>query len=117
MKTRVTEMLGIDYPIFLSGMSWISVPEMVAAVSNAGGLGILATGPLDRDTTRASIRRIRELTDRPFGANASLLFPGATENARVLLEEKVPVINFALGKGDWIVRRLTATAARSSRPW
>ena len=47
MKTRITEMLGIQYPILLSGMSWISVPEMVAAVSNAGGLGILATGPLD----------------------------------------------------------------------
>ena len=46
MKTRITEMLGIQHPIFLSGMSWISVPEMVAAVSNAGGLGILATGPL-----------------------------------------------------------------------
>lgn len=104
MKTRITEMLGIRYPIFLSGMSWISVPEMVAAVSNAGGLGILATGPLDKDTTRASIRRIRELTDRPFGANASLLFPGAMDNAKVLLEEKVPVINFALGKGDWIVQ-------------
>jgi len=103
MKTRITEMLGIRYPIFLSGMSWISVPEMVAAVSNAGGLGILATGPLDKDTTRESIKRIRKLTDKPFGANASLLFPGATESARVLLEEQVPVINFALGKGDWIV--------------
>ncbi len=85
-------------------MSWISVPEMVAAVSNAGGLGILATGPLDKDTTRESIRRIRKLTDKPFGANASLLFPGATESARVLLDEQVPVINFALGKGDWIVK-------------
>jgi enoyl-[acyl-carrier protein] reductase II len=108
MKTRITEMLGIRYPIFLSGMSWISVPEMVAAVSNAGGLGILATGPLDRDTTRKSIRRIRELTDKPFGANASLLFPGAMDNAKVLLEEKVPLINFALGKGDWIVREAHA---------
>ena len=103
MKTRITEMLGIQYPILLSGMSWISVPEMVAAVSNAGGLGILATGPLDKDTTRESIKRIRKLTDKPFGANASLLFPGATESAKVLLEEQVPVINFALGKGDWIV--------------
>ena len=103
MKTRITEMLGIQYPIFLSGMSWISVPEMVAAVSNAGGLGILATGPLDKDTTRESIKRIRKLTNKPFGANASLLFPGATESAKVLLEEQVPVINFALGKGDWIV--------------
>ncbi len=104
MKTRITEMLGIHYPILLSGMSWISVPKMVAAVSNAGGLGILATGPLDKDTTRESIRQIRKLTDRPFGANASLLFPGAKESAKVLLEEQVPVINFALGKGDWIVQ-------------
>lgn len=97
-------MLGIQYPIFLSGMSWISVPEMVAAVSNAGGLGILATGPLDKDKTRESIQLIRKLTDKPFGANASLLFPGAKESARVLLDEQVPVINFALGKGDWIVQ-------------
>jgi len=104
MKTRITEMLGIQHPIFLSGMSWISVPEMVAAVSNAGGLGILATGPLEKEQTRASIAQIRKLTDKPFGANASLLFPGAIDSAKVLLEEQVPVINFALGKGDWIVR-------------
>lgn len=105
MKTRITELLGIKYPILLSGMSWISVPDMVAAVSNAGGLGILATGPLDAEQTRKAVRKIRELTDKPFGANASLLFPGATQNATVLLEEKVPVINFALGKGDWIVKK------------
>ena len=104
MKTRITELFGIEYPILLSGMSWISVPKMVAAVSNAGGLGILATGPLDAEQTRQAIREIRSLTDKPFGANATLLFPGAAENARVLLEEKVPVINFALGKGDWIVK-------------
>lgn len=104
MKTRITELFGIRYPVVLSGMSWISVPEMVAAVSNAGGLGILATGPLDSVQTRDAVRRIRELTDKPFGGNATLLFPGAKENAQVLLEEKVPVINFALGKGDWIVK-------------
>lgn len=102
MKTRITELFGIKYPIIMSGMSWISTPEMVAEVCNAGGLGILATGPLNQEATRASIRRVRELTDKPFGANATLLFPGAMENAKVLLEEKVPVINFALGKGDWI---------------
>lgn len=104
MKTRLTEMVGIKYPIVLSGMSWISVPKMVAAVSNAGGLGILATGPLNAAQTREAIREIRKLTDKPFGANASLMFPGAVENAKVLLQEKVPVINFALGKGDWIVK-------------
>ena len=103
MKTRITEMVGIKYPIVLSGMSWISTPKMVAAVSNAGGLGILATGPLSHKQTREAIAEIRKLTDKPFGANASLMFPGAAENAKVLLQEKVPVINFALGKGDWIV--------------
>jgi len=102
MKTRITELFGIKYPIMLAGMSWISIPEMVAAVSNAGGLGILSTGPLSVTETRESIHRIRELTDKPFGANATLLFPGAKENAKVLLEEEVPVINFSLGKGDWI---------------
>jgi enoyl-[acyl-carrier protein] reductase II len=105
MKTRITELLGIRHPIILSGMSWISVPQMVAAVSNAGGLGILATGPLNAEQTRNAIREIRMLTDKPFGGNASLLFPGAAQNAAVILEEKVPVINFALGKGDWIVKR------------
>lgn len=106
MKTRITDLFGIRYPIVLSGMSWISIPKMVAAVSNAGGLGILATGPLDAVTTRESIREIRRLTDKPFGANATLLFPGAAENAKVLVEEKVPVINFALGKGDQLAREV-----------
>ena len=104
MNTKITKLFGIKYPILLSGMSWISVPKMVAAVSNAGGLGILATGPQTAEQTRASIREIRSLTDKPFGANATLYFPGAAENAQVLLDEKVPVINFALGKGDWIVK-------------
>jgi len=105
MMTRITELFGIQYPIILSGMSWITVPKMVAAVSNAGGLGILATGALSAEETRKGIREVRELTNKPFGANATLLFPGAMENAEILLEEKVPVINFALGKGDWIVKR------------
>lgn len=103
MKTRLTELFGIQYPILLSGMSWVSVPELVAAVSNAGGLGILATGVYNPDQTRKAIARIRELTDRPFGANATLYFPGGKDNARALLEEQVPVINYSMGKGDWIV--------------
>ncbi|TPD51532.1 MAG: nitronate monooxygenase, partial [Thalassolituus maritimus] len=63
MKTRITELLGIEAPLILPGMSWISTPQLVAAVSNAGGLGILASGPLTPEETRASIREIRELTD------------------------------------------------------
>jgi enoyl-[acyl-carrier protein] reductase II len=83
-------------------MSWISTPALVAAVSNAGGVGILATGPLSADETRESIRAIRLLTDKPFGIGATLLMPGAAENAAVALEEKVPIINVSLGKADWI---------------
>ena len=106
MKTKITELFGIKYPIILPGMSWISTPELVAAVCNAGGIGWLATGPLSTDQTRASIKRIRELTDKPFGAGATLLMPGARENAEVILEEQVPVINVSLGKPDDIVKRV-----------
>ncbi len=108
MKTRITELFKIKYPIILPGMSWISVPELVAAVSNAGGLGYLATGPLTPEMTRASIKRIRELTDKPFGAGCTLLMPGARENAEVLIEEKVPVVNISLGRGDDIIKRVHA---------
>jgi len=108
MKTRITELFEIRYPILLSGMSWISVPRMVAAVSKAGGLGILATGPLSAEETRKAVHEIRKLTDKPFGANLALLFPGAIDNAKVLLEERVPVINFSLGKGDWLVKQAHA---------
>ena len=108
MKTRITELLGISYPLILPGMSWISTPELVAAVSNAGGLGILASGPLTPAETSAAIRRIRELTDKPFGIGITLLMPGAKENAEAALAEQVPVINFSLGKGDWLVRRAHA---------
>jgi enoyl-[acyl-carrier protein] reductase II len=108
MRTRLTELLQIEHPIILPGMSWISTPELVAAVSNAGGLGILALGPLSPEQTRASILRVRELTDKPFGVNCALLMPGAKENAEVALELQVPVINFSLGKGDWLIERCHA---------
>lgn len=105
MKTRITELLAIEHPLILPGMSWISTPQLVAAVSNAGGLGILASGPLTADETRNAIREIRQLTDKPFGIGVTLLMPGAKENAEVALDEQVPVINFSLGKGDWLVKR------------
>ena len=108
MQTRITELFGIKHPIVLPGMSWISVPELVAAVGNAGGIGWLATGPLSTDQTRESIRRLRTLTDQPFGAGVTLLMPGARENAEVLIEEQVPVVNVSLGKCDWIAQRVHA---------
>lgn len=100
METAVTELFNIQYPIILSGMTGVSTPELVAAVSNAGGLGILATGGLNDDQTRQAIHTIREMTDKPFGANIPLMLPGAEKKAVILIEEKVPVVNYSLGKGD-----------------
>jgi len=100
MKTKITELFNIEHPIVLSGMSWISTPELVAAVANAGGLGILATGVLQPKETREFIRRTRELTDKPFAANVTLYFPEAEKNAEILIEEKIPILNYSLGKGD-----------------
>ncbi len=93
-------------------MSWISTPQLVAAVSNAGGLGILASGPLSPEATRKSINEIRALTDKPFGIGCTLLMPGARENAEVALEMEVPVINISLGKGEDIIERCHAYGGR-----
>ncbi len=82
MKTRITELFGIEHPIVLSGMSWISTPELVAAVSNAGGLGILATGVLDADQTREAVRRTRELTAPSLCRQRHALFPGQPQERR-----------------------------------
>lgn len=76
--------------------------------SPAGGLGILATGPLNAKATGDAIDEIRRLTDKPFAIGATLLMPGASENVEVAIEKKVPVVNFSLGKGDEIVRRVHA---------
>lgn len=108
MQTRITEIFGIERPLICPGMSYIAVPELVAAVGNAGGLGILASGPWTPEQTRAAIRKVRSLSDKPFGVGVTLLMPGAAENAKVALAEKVPVINFSLGKGDWIVEAARA---------
>jgi enoyl-[acyl-carrier protein] reductase II len=108
MKTEITELFGIKYPIILPGMSWISVPELVAAVCNAGGIGYLATGPLSPAKTRESIKQIRKLTDKPFAVGATLLMPGAYQNALVAIEEKVPVLNISLGKGEDLIKKVHA---------
>ena len=108
MKTRFTDRLGLEVPIVLPGMSWISKPELVAAVSEAGALGLLATGPLTPEETRASIDEIRSRTDRPFGVGVTLMMPGATENARIAIEQRVPVVNFQLGRGEWLIEGVHA---------
>lgn len=106
MKTRITELLGIEHPIMLAAMAFISLPDLVAAVSNAGGLGMLNSVAYTPDQMKNVIQQVRSLTDRPFGVNATLLLPNARKNIEVAIEQRVPVINFALGKGDWIIKRV-----------
>ncbi len=105
MKTRITELFGIKYPIMLAGMAWIAEPKLVSAVSNAGGLGILATLHLTPEETRRQIRETRELTDKPFGINQSLIRPRARDNIEVAIEEKVPIINYSLGR-PWFIEQV-----------
>lgn len=106
MQTRITKLLKIKYPVILSGMSWISIPKLVAAVSEAGGLGIIASGVMTAEETLNAILETKKLTKKPFGANITLYFPGAERNAKIIIDNKVPVVNYALGKGDWICKEV-----------
>lgn len=102
IRTAFTERFGVRYPILNAGMGWVAVPEIVAAVSNAGGLGVLGAGSMPPELARSHVRRIRELTDKPFGINCPLALPNARDNAKMALEEQVPVINYSMGKGEWL---------------
>jgi enoyl-[acyl-carrier protein] reductase II len=108
LKTKITSLFGIEHPIICAGMGYVAVPELVAAVSNAGGMGILATATLTPEETLASVKKIRELTDKPFGANVTLIYETAYDNARVLIEEQVPVVNMSMGIADWIIEGVHA---------
>jgi len=104
LQTRVCDLLGIQLPIFQAGMSSYTTPELVAAVSNAGGLGIIGGLSREPDELREEIRKVRELTSRPFGVNhvVSQLDPDAID---VTIELRVPVLSLAWGKVGEIVRR------------
>lgn len=105
MKTAITELFGIRHPILNAGMGRVAYPKMVIAVCNAGGLGVYGAGSNPPEQVREDIRRIRAATNGPFGINAPLALPNALENVKIALEEQVPVINYSMGRGDWIVER------------
>lgn len=97
MKTRITELLQIEYPIIQGGMAWVAEHSLAAAVSNAGGLGIIGAANAPAEWVREEIHKARELTDRPIGVNVMLLSPYAEEVAQVLVEENIPVITTGAG--------------------
>lgn len=96
-KGKIAELLGIKYPVFQGGMAWIADGKLAAAVSNAGGLGIIAAGNADGEYVRKEIKTARMLTDKPIGLNIMLLSPFAEEVANVAAEEKVNVVTTGAG--------------------
>lgn len=96
-KTSICELFDIEYPIVQGGMAWIATAELAAAVSNAGGLGIIGCGNCPADIVKLEIDKLRSLTDKPFGVNIMLLSPHAEEVAELLYEESVPVITTGAG--------------------
>ena len=97
MYADICKLLNIKYPIIQGAMAWISDSSLVSAVSNAGGLGVLATGHLDGEGCREEIKRIRKATDKPFAVNIMLLSQFADEIAQVVCEERVPVVTTGAG--------------------
>ncbi|OPZ21971.1 MAG: Nitronate monooxygenase [Firmicutes bacterium ADurb.BinA205] len=97
MKTRITDLLGIEYPIIQGGMAWVAEHTLAAAVSNAGGAGIIAGGNAPIDYLREQIRLCKEKTDKPFGVNVMLMSPNAADLAQLCIDEKVAFVTTGAG--------------------
>ena len=97
MKTRITELLGIEEPVIQGGMAWVAEYHLAAAVSEAGGLGIIGAASAPPEVVREQIRKVKERTSKPFGVNVMLMNPNAPEVAKVVVEEQVPVVTTGAG--------------------
>ena len=97
MKTRLTEILGIEYPIVQGGMAWVAESHLAAAVSEAGGLGLIAAANAPAEWVREQIQEVRKHTRKPFGVNIMMLSPNADEVTQVVVEENVPVVTTGAG--------------------
>ena len=97
MKTALTALLGIEYPVIQGGMAWVGEYHLAAAVSEAGGLGLIGAASAPADVVREQLREARKLTDKPVGVNVMLLNPNAEEVARVIVEEGVKVVTTGAG--------------------
>jgi len=101
MKTKITELLGCKYPLFQGGMAWIAESTLAAAVTNAGGCGIIAGGSAPIDYLREQIRICRDkVGDKPFGVNIMLMSPNAEDLAQLVIDEKVPFITTGAGESS-----------------
>mgnify|MGYP000624120752 FL=1 len=100
MKTRITELLEIEYPVIQGGMAWVAEHNLAAAVSEAGGLGLIGGANAPGEVVREEIRKAREITKKPFGVNVMLMSPHADDVARVVVEEGVKVVTTGAGNPE-----------------
>lgn len=100
MRTELTELLKIEYPVIQGGMAWVAEYHLASAVSNAGGLGLIGAANAPADWVRDQVRKMQELTKKPFGVNIMLMSPFADEVAKVMVEEKVPVVTTGAGNPE-----------------
>ena len=112
IKSPVCELLDIQYPVFQGGMAWIADGKLAAAVSNGGGLGIIAAGNAPGSYVREQIRIARALTEKPIGVNIMLMSPFADEVAKVVVEEKVEVVTTGAGNPSKYIREWIAAGIR-----
>ena len=100
MKTEITELLGIEYPIIQGGMAWVAEHHLAAAVSNAGGLGLIGAASAPAEWVRQQVQETKKLTDKPFGVNIMLMSPYADDVAKVIVEEGVQVVTTGAGSSE-----------------
>ena len=103
---EITNLLDIKYPILQGGMAWGATGELVAAVSNAGALGVIGSGNAPADIIRKEVLKVKDSTDKPFGLNAMLLSPHAEEVVQLAYEEKIPVLTTGAGNPSKYIDRL-----------
>ena len=97
MRTRITEQLHIEYPVFQGAMAWIADGYLAASVSNAGGLGVIAGGAAPIEVIREEVKKAKSMTDKPFALNIMLLSPNADDVAQLVIDEKIPVVTTGAG--------------------
>jgi len=103
VDNKLCQLLNIKYPIIQGGMAWVATAELAAAVSNAGGLGVIGAGHMPPEALRSEIHKAKSMTDKPYGVNIMLMSPFVREVMQVVVEEKVPVITTGAGNpGEYI---------------
>ena len=112
LNSRLCRLLQIEYPVLQGGMAWVATAELAAAVSNAGGLGVIGAGHMPADVLRAEIRKTKAATNRPYGVNLMLRSPFVTEVMQVVIDERVPVITTGAGNPGEYIPALKSVGAK-----